>query len=201
MQLMVQEEKLSISVSDAIFKKKFNSALIHQVVTAYLVGSRQGSHAQKTKAEVSGSGKKPWRQKGTGRARAGSIRSPLWRSGGITFASKPTLYTQKINKKMYRGALRSIFSTLIQQNRLFVFKEFDILQPKTKLLLEKLNSISLHEAYIIINDINQNLFLASRNLYKVCVENVKFINPISLIKFKNVIVTVAAIKHIEAMLI
>lgn len=201
MQLIVQEEQSCISVSDTIFKKKFNSALVHQVVTAYLAGSRQGSHAQKNRSEVSGSGKKPWRQKGTGRARVGSIRSPIWRSGGVTFAAKPTLYAQKINKKMYRGALKSIFSKLIQQNRLFVFKHFSVLEPKTKLLFDKLKSISLNEAYIIVNTIDDNLLLASRNLYKVCVQEVKSIDPVSLINFKNIIITIAAIKQIETMLI
>ncbi|CAL4043559.1 50S ribosomal protein L4 [Buchnera aphidicola (Takecallis arundicolens)] len=201
MQLIVQEEQSCISVSDIIFKKKFNTALVHQVVTAYLASARQGSRAQKNRSEVSGSGKKPWRQKGTGRARVGSIRSPIWRTGGVTFAAKPKSYTQKINKKMYRGALRSIFSKLIQQNRLFIFKNFSISQPKTKLLFDKLKSISLHEAYIIVNKVDDNLLLASRNLYKVCVHEVKSIDPVSLINFKNIIITIAAIKKIETILI
>lgn len=201
MQLIVQDEQSYISVADTIFNKNFNSALIHQVVTAYLAGARQGSHAQKNKSEVSGSGKKPWRQKGTGRARVGSIRSPIWRSGGVTFASKPKSYAQKVNKKMYRGALRSIFSTLIRQKRLIIFEKFTISQPKTKFLLEKLQNISLKEAYIITHITDKNLFLASRNLYKICVRNVTSIDPVSLINFKNIIVTVKALKKIEDILL
>ncbi|QCI26133.1 50S ribosomal protein L4 [Buchnera aphidicola] len=201
MQLIVQDDQSYISVADTVFKKKFNSALIHQVVTAYLSGARQGSHAQKNRSEVSGSGKKPWRQKGTGRARAGSIRSPIWRSGGVTFASKPKSYFQKINKKMYRGALKSIFSTLIQQERLILCREFTIAEPKTKILLKKLTGMSLKEVCIITDIIDNNLFLASRNLYKICVKDVKSIDPVSLINFKNTIITVQALKKIEERLL
>lgn len=200
MQLIVQDEQSCFSVSDTVFNQKFNSSLIHQVVTAYLSGSRQGSQAQKNKSEVSGSGKKPWRQKGTGRARVGSIRSPIWRSGGVTFAAKPRSYVQKVNKKMYRGALRSIFSTLIEHKRLIVFKEFTISQPKTKLLVEKLNNISLKEAHIIISTFDKNLFLASRNLYRVCIKDVLSIDPVSLINFKNIIITIEALKKVEEIL-
>ncbi|QCI27335.1 50S ribosomal protein L4 [Buchnera aphidicola] len=200
MKLLVQDIKSYISVSDNIFNQSFNLSLIHQVITAYLSGARSGNQSQKNKSEVSGSGKKPWRQKGTGRARVGSIRSPLWRSGGVTFAAKPRSYDQKVNKKMYRGALRSIFSTLIRQNRLIIFNNFTILQPKTKILLNELKKISLKEVYIIIEKINKNLFLASRNLYKVSVKDIKSIDPVSLINFKKILITVEAIKKIEEIL-
>ncbi|UNB92274.1 MAG: 50S ribosomal protein L4 [gamma proteobacterium endosymbiont of Trioza apicalis] len=200
MELLLRDSKSKIIVSKHIFDYKFNQALIHQIVVSYSLFSRQGTHSQKTRSEVSGSNKKPWRQKGTGRARVGSIRSPIWRSGGIIFASKPKKYIQKINKKMYRGALKSIFSELIRKNRLIIFKNFNISKPKTSLLLKKINNLMLKEVLIIIDEFNENLFLASRNLYKINVLNVNNINPISLINFNNIIITISALKKIEDML-
>ncbi|CAL4323905.1 50S ribosomal protein L4 [Buchnera aphidicola] len=200
MRLIVEDDKSYISVSDDVFDTKFNEALIHQIVVAYSAAARKGSKAQKNKSEVSGSGRKPWRQKGTGRARVGSIRSPIWRSGGVTFASKPKSYVQKVNKKMYRGALKSIFSELVRKNRIMIFKNFSILFPKTKLLLMKLKEYLLNHVLIITRFLDHNLFLAARNLHKVFVKDVRTVDPVSLINCKNIILTTAAIKKIEEIL-
>jgi large subunit ribosomal protein L4 len=199
MKLLLKDESVSLNLSEITFGRDFNKALVHQVVMAYQSGSRQGTRAQKSRAEVSGSGKKPWRQKGTGRARAGSFRSPLWRSGGVTFASKFKDYTQKVNRKMYRGAMQSILSELVRQNRLIVFRKFYLDSPKTKLLVSKLLDIGLKDVLIITKEIDKNLFLASRNLYKVDVCDVSLIDPVSLISFKNIIITAEAISKIEEM--
>ncbi|QCI16172.1 50S ribosomal protein L4 [Buchnera aphidicola] len=200
MELVVKDIQSVLSVSEIIFSCDFNKALIHQVVIAYSASTRQGTRAQKSRSEVSGSGKKPWRQKGTGRARAGSFRSPIWRSGGVTFASKPQEYSQKVNKKMYRGALKSIFSELIRQKRLIVFKDFSLNLPKTKLLVNKLQEMDLKNVLIISTKVDNNLFLASRNLYSVDVKDVYAIDPVSLIAFEHVIITVEAIKKVEEIL-
>lgn len=200
MELFLKDEKVLFNVSESIFSFPFKKSLVHQVITIYQNCGRQGSKSQKNRSEVSGSGKKPWRQKGTGRARAGSFRSPLWRSGGVTFAAKPRDYTQKINKKMYRGAMKSIFSELLRQERLIIFKEFFLEFPKTKLLLNKLQNIGLKNVLIITNQMDNNLFLASRNLYKVNVCNVGCINPVSLISHEKVVMTTDAISKIEDVL-
>ncbi|CUR53551.1 50S ribosomal protein L4 [Serratia symbiotica] len=200
MELVLKDTHCTLSVLETIFNCDFNEALVHQVVVAYKATARQGTRSQKTRSEVSGSGKKPWRQKGTGRARSGSLQSPIWRSGGITFASKPQNYHQKVNKKMYRGALKSIFSELVRQNRLIVVEKFSIEIPKTKILVKKLKEMALKNVLIITSKINQNLFLASRNLYKIKVLDVININPVSLITFEKVIITVSAIKQVEEML-
>ena len=155
---------------------------------------------KKTRAEVSGSGKKPWRQKGTGRARAGDIKSPIWRSGGITFAAKPQDHSQKVNKKMYRGAIKSILSELVRQDRLVVVEKFELDAPKTKVLVQKLKDLAVEDALIITASLDENLFLAARNLYKVDVRDVQGIDPVSLIAFDKVIVTVDAVKQIEEIL-
>lgn len=199
MELVVKDAQ-ALSVSETTFGREFNEALVHQVVVAYASAARQGTRAQKTRAEVTGSGKKPWRQKGTGRARAGSVKSPIWRSGGVTFAAKPQDHSQKVNKKMYRGALRSIFSELVRQERLIVVDKFTVDAPKTKELNAKLKSMNLDEALIIVSDFDQNLFLASRNLYKIDVLETLDINPVSLIAFEKVVITVDAVKQIEEML-
>ena len=172
----------------------------HQVVVAYAAGARQGTRAQKTRAEVSGSGKKPWRQKGTGRARSGDIKSPIWRSGGTTFAAKPQDHSQKVNKKMYRGAIKSILSELVRQDRLVVVEKFELDAPKTKVLVQKLKDLAVEDALIITASLDENLFLAARNLYKVDVRDVQGIDPVSLIAFDKVIVTVDAVKQIEEIL-
>lgn len=197
MEIEIQDLEKMLTISDGIFGKAFNEPLIHQVINSYLSSRRQGSKSQKSRAEVSGSGKKPWRQKGTGRARAGSFRSPIWRSGGVTFAAKPKDYTQKINKKMYRGAIKSIFSELIRQNRLLIFNKFDIALPKTKILLDFLKSLKISNALIITHHIDKNLLYASKNLYKIDVVHISRISPLQLISYHNFIMTTLAIKKIE----
>ena len=188
----------SLAVSD-VFAKEYNEGLIHQVVVAYLAGGRQGSRAQKNRAAVRGGGKKPWRQKGTGRARAGTIRSPIWRGGGVTFASKPKDFSNKINRKMYQAAMRSIFSELARQDRLIVVEEISIGSPKTKLLVEKLGQYNLTNVLIVSDEIDENLYLASRNLYKVDVSDLHAVDPVSLIAHDNVMMTVGAVKKFEEM--
>jgi large subunit ribosomal protein L4 len=187
----------TVSVSETTFAREYNEALVHQVVTAYLAGGRQGTRAQKTRSEVAGGGKKPWRQKGTGRARAGTIRSPIWRSGGTTFAAKPQDHSHKVNKKMYRAAMRSILSELARTDRLVVVESFDMEQPKTKLLLQQLKGFDLENVLIVGNAVDQNLYLAARNLHKVEVCDVDAADPVSLIAFDKVMVTVDAVKKFE----
>ncbi|GFN45107.1 50S ribosomal protein L4 [Candidatus Regiella insecticola] len=200
MELAIKDTQGVLTVSETTFGRVFNEALVHQVVVAYAAGARQGTRAQKTRAEVTGSGKKPWRQKGTGRARAGSVKSPIWRSGGVTFAAKPQDHSQKVNKKMYRGALKSILSELVRQDRLIVVKEFSVEMPKTKLLLQKLKEMALEDVLIVTKEIADNLLLASRNLYKVDVCDVAGIDPVSLIAFEKVVMTTDAVQQIEEML-
>lgn len=189
-----------VSVSDVAFAREFNEDLVHQVVTAYLAGARQGTRAQKNRAAVSGGGKKPWRQKGTGRARAGTIRSPIWRSGGVTFAAQPQDHSQKVNRKMYRAALRSIVSELARQDRLMVVESVDIEQPKTKLLAKQLGEYGLDNVLIVTTEVGENLYLAARNLQKVDVRDVDGVDPVSLIAYDKVMVTVDAVKKFEEML-
>ena len=190
----------SVQVSDAVFGRDFNEDLVHQVVTAYLAAGRQGTKAQKNRAAVSGGGKKPWRQKGTGRARAGTIRGPIWRGGGVTFAAKPQDYSQKVNKKMYRAAVQTILSELARQERLVVVESLLLAEPKTKLLVEQLSGLGAKEALIITEEVNTNLFLASRNLINVNVCDVAAIDPVSLVAYDKVVVTVAALKKFEEVL-
>ena len=189
-----------VSVSDVAFAKEYNEDLVHQVVTAYMAGSRQGTRAQKNRAAVSGGGKKPWRQKGTGRARAGTIRSPIWRSGGVTFAAQPQDHSQKVNRKMYRAALRTIMSELARQERLVVVESLDLERPKTKLLLEQLGGYGVDNALIVSAEVNENLYLASRNLHKVDVRDAAAVDPVCLINFEKVLVTVPALKKFEEIL-
>ncbi|QEY18005.1 50S ribosomal protein L4 [Cellvibrio sp. KY-GH-1] len=190
----------TVSVSEVAFGREFNQDLVHQAVVAYLAGARQGTKAQKTRAEVSGGGKKPWRQKGTGRARAGTIRSPIWRGGGATFAAKPRNFEQKLNKKMYRAALQCILAELNRQERLIVVESFDVDAPKTKALVQKLAQFNLTEALIVTEEMSENLFLASRNLHKIGVIDVQGVDPVSLIGFDKVVVTVPALKKFEEIL-
>ncbi len=192
--------KGTLSVSEVAFGKEFNQDLVHQAVVAYMAGGRQGTRAQKTRSEVSGGGKKPFGQKGTGRARAGTIRSPLWRSGGTTFAAKPQDFSQKLNKKMYRAAMRCILSELTRQDRLVVVEGFDIETPKTKALVQKMAEYDLSEMLIVSEDVSENLYLASRNLHKVDVRDVQGVDPVSLIRFDKVVVTVPAMKKLEEIL-
>lgn len=186
-----------VQVSDVVFGREFNEPLIHQVVTAYMAGSRAGTKAQKTRAEVSGGGSKPWRQKGTGRARAGSIRSPLWRKGGKIFAATPRDFSQKVNRKMYEGAMRSILSELVRQERLLVLNEFILAQPKTRDLVEKLQDFKLDQVLIIHDNVDRNLLLAARNLHRVQVCTPEQVSPANLIAFDRVLITVGALKQVE----
>lgn len=190
----------SVEVSDATFGKDFNEALVHQVVTAYLAGARQGTKAQKNRSDVSGGGAKPFRQKGTGRARAGTIRSPIWRSGGTTFAARPRDFSQKVNKKMYRAAMRCILSELVRQERLVVVESFSVEAPKTKQFIAKMDEYSLQNALLITEDVEINLYLAARNVPHVDVRDAAGIDPVSLVGFDKVLVTVAALKKIEEVL-
>lgn len=201
MNLTIAGASGSVEVSELAFGKEFNEALVHQVVTAYLAGARQGTRAQKTRAEVRGGGRKPWRQKGTGRARAGTIRSPIWRSGGVTFAAKPQDHSQKVNKKMYRAAIRCIFSELVRQERLVVVEELKLQAPKTKLMVAKLKEMDLANVLIITEGVDLDLYLSARNLPKVNVLDAAAIDPISLVGSDKVLVTVAALKKIEEMLV
>lgn len=200
MELTLKDAKGALEVSEATFGREFNEALIHQVVVAYAAGARQGSKAQKTRSEVAGGGKKPWRQKGTGRARAGTIRSPIWRSGGTTFAAKPRSHDQKVNKKMYRGAMKSILSELVRQDRLVVVESFGVDAPKTKDLVAKLKAMELNDVLIVTKELDENLFLASRNLHKVDARDVQGIDPVSLIAFEKVLMTADAVKQLEEVL-
>ncbi|PWI33670.1 50S ribosomal protein L4 [Vibrio albus] len=199
MELMVKGAD-ALTVSETTFGREFNEALVHQVVVAYAAGARQGTRAQKTRSEVSGGGAKPWRQKGTGRARAGTIRSPIWRTGGITFAAKPQDHSQKVNKKMYRGAMKSILSELVRQERLVVVDNFSVEAPKTKELVAKLKELELNDVLIVTGEVEENLFLAARNLYKVDARDVAGIDPVSLIAFDKVLMTADAVKQVEEML-
>jgi large subunit ribosomal protein L4 len=190
-----------IDVSENIFGCDFNEPLIHQVVTAFLAAGRAGTQAQKTRSEVRGGGIKPWRQKGTGRARAGTTRSPIWRKGGVVFAAKPRSYEQKVNKKMFRAAIRSIFSELVRTDRLSIVSEFTVDSPKTSNLLSHLAKLKIDSSVLIITDsVNENLYLSARNLHKVDIRDVAGIDPVSLIKSERVLVTVEAMKEFEELL-
>ncbi len=189
-----------VKVSEEIFARQFNEALVHQVVVAYMAGGRQGTRAQKNRAEAHGGGRKPWRQKGTGRARAGTIRSPIWRGGGRTFAVKPQDHAQKVNKKMYRGAMQSLLSELIRQKRIVVVEEFVPETPKTKETVDKLKELELESVLIVVEDPSENLLLGTRNLKHVEVVEINQIDPVSLLGFENVLFTVAALKKTEEIL-
>jgi large subunit ribosomal protein L4 len=189
-----------VEVSEVAFAREYNEDLVHQVVNAYLAAGRQGTKAQKNRAAVSGGGKKPWRQKGTGRARAGTIRSPIWVGGGRAFAAQPRDFSQKVNRKMYRAAMCSILSELARQDRLVVVESLNVTEPKTKLLTTALKDLSLTEALIVTDEVDTNLFLAARNVPKVDVMDTAAVDPVSLVGFDKVIVTVAALKKFEEML-
>jgi large subunit ribosomal protein L4 len=190
----------SIALNAETFSKPYNEALIHQVVTACFAGMRQGSKAQKTRAEVRGGGKKPWRQKGTGRARVGSIRSPLWRGGGVIFAAKPRDFSVKVNKKMYRGAMQSIVSELVRQERVVVLNELEFTEPKTKNMLALLSTLKLQDNSVLVITHDQddyNLYLSARNIPRIAVCHTSELDPVSLIHFERVVLTPAALKHME----
>ena len=206
MELQIQsagKAKGSVKVADAVYGQEFNESLVHQVVTAYLANARQASSSQKTRSQVSGGGRKPWKQKGTGRARVGSIRSPLWRTGGVIFAKQSDVnYQQKLNKKMYRAAMRCILSELVRQERLIVVEALEIKAAKTKLLVEWIKPFGCEGSLLLIDEaINQEVYLAARNVPRLNVIDVKAIEPVSLVGFDHVILTKAAAQKIEEQLV
>ena len=195
-----KESTESVTLSEEAFGKEFNEALVHQVVTAYMAGARAGTRAHKNRAAVRGGGAKPWRQKGTGRARAGTIRSPLWRTGGVTFAAVPQDHSQKVNKKMYRGAMRSILSELFRQGRLVAVESIKLDAPKTKELNGKLEAMGLEGRVLIVTAAEDvSLSLAARNLMNVDVAEARSVDPVSLVHFDKILMTADAIKHVEEM--
>ena len=196
-ELLSNSKNKDISISNEVFSKEFNESLVHQAVVSFMAAARQGSAKQKNRSEVRGGGKKPYRQKGTGRARAGTIRSPLWRGGGVTFAARPRDFSKKINKKMYRAAIKSIFSELVRQNRLVAIEKPVLEKPKTKEIANFLKEFSLSKVLIIIDKLDMNLYLSARNIPNVDVITVKEINPVNLIKSHKVAVTSEALKQIE----
>lgn len=187
----------TLNLNENVYNCKYNEPLIHQVVTAYFAGGRKGTHKQKSRSEVAGGGKKPWRQKGTGRARAGTIRSPIWRGGGIHFPARPRDYSQKINKKMYKAAIRSILSELCRQNRLIFVDDISVEQPKTKMLQQKLNDLKVDNCLIIKDNIDESLFLSARNIQYVDVTDVYGIDPVRLINYEYVVITEQAAQNVE----
>ncbi len=197
MDLQLHNSKEKITVSDAVFAADYKESLVHQLVTAYMAAGRAGTKAQKNRAAVSGGGAKPWRQKGTGRARAGTIRSPIWRSGGVTFAAQPRDYTQKVNRKMYRSGIRSILSELARQDRLVVVEDITVDAPKTKQLLGKLADLGVSKTLIITETGDEKLYLSARNLPQVEVSDVAGLNPVNLVRYEHVVVTVGAVRAIE----
>jgi large subunit ribosomal protein L4 len=200
MDLTLANSKTKVTVSDAVFGVEYNEALVHQAVVAYMNGARAGTKKQLTRAEVRGGGRKPWKQKGTGQARAGTIRSPIWRGGGRTFAAVPRDHSQKINRKMYRGALRAIVSELARQGHLLIAEEFVIDGPKTKGLIEKLAKLGSNDILIVTDAVDKNLMLSSRNLPHVEVSDVEGLNPVALLARQKVLMTQAAVKKLEAWL-
>ncbi|MBX9608176.1 MAG: 50S ribosomal protein L4 [Gammaproteobacteria bacterium] len=189
----------NVALSDEVFGTDFNEGLVHQVVTAYMAAGRAGTKAQKSRAEVAGGGRKPWRQKGTGRARAGTIRSPLWRGGGRAFAARPRSFEQKVNRKMYRAALRAILSELVRQDRLVVVDDLQLAEPKTKLAVATLARLGLHDVLLVSDEISENLFLAARNIPHVGMADVGAIDPVLLVSYDKVVVTQKALEKLEAM--
>jgi len=197
MDLQLHNSEATISVSDTVFAADYKESLIHQLVTAYLAAARAGTKAQKNRSAVRGGGTKPWRQKGTGRARAGTIRSPLWRSGGVTFAAQPRDFTQKVNRKMYRAGIRSILSELARQNRLLIVEDITVDAPKTKQLAVKLADLGVSKTLIITETGDEKLYLSARNLPNVEVSDVAGLNPVILIRYEHVVITVGSVRAIE----
>ena len=190
----------TVEVSEETFNKDFNEALVHQVVTAYLAGARAGTKGQKNRAAVSGGGAKPWRQKGTGRARSGTIRSPIWRSGGTTFAATNRDFSQKVNRKMYRSAMTSIVSELVRQERFVILTDLKMDGPKTKELAETLKSLNADNALIVTSDFEQNIYLSSRNLINIEYTDAQHVNPVNLVRYEKIVITADALKKVEEML-
>lgn len=200
MQLMTKDTKTEIVISEHVFGCEYNEGLVHQAVVTYMNNARSGNSAQKTRAEVRGGGRKPWNQKGTGRARAGTIRSPIWRSGGVTFASKKRDYSQKINKKMYKRALRSIISELHRTDNLLVVSDFQCSSMKTRDFTAKMNELELKNALIVMHEVGESEYLASRNLIEFDVTDVSALDPVSLLRYEQVLMTEEAVKALEELL-
>jgi large subunit ribosomal protein L4 len=200
MELITKDTNAQLKVSDEVFGYDYNEGLIHQAVVRFMNNARSGNSAQKTRAEVRGGGRKPWRQKGTGRARAGTIRSPLWRSGGVTFAAKKQDYSQKLNKKMYKRALRSIISELHRVESLVVVSDFQCQSPRTKEFVAKMKELNLENALIILKEVGENEYLASRNLNQFDVCDVNCLDPVSLLRFEKVLISEEAVKILEEQL-
>ncbi len=197
MELAIQGGSSKVKVNDTIFDRPFSEPLVHQVVTAYLAGARAGTKAQKNRSAVSGGGRKPWRQKGTGNARAGTIRSPLWRGGGKTFAAQPRDHSRKVNRKMYRGAMAAILSELVRQDRLAVVDDIGVSGPRTRVLADRLGDLGVRRGLIVDEDVDRNLHLASRNLPGVYAVSVQQLDPASLVGAEKVVLTTAAITAIQ----
>ena len=191
----------AVQVSEEAFGRDYNEALIHQVVTAYQAGGRSGTKAQKTRAQVAGGGAKPWRQKGTGRARAGTLSSPIFRTGGRTFAAQPRDHSQKVNRKMYRAAMSSLLSELVRTERLVLVESLELEAPKTKMLVAKLKGMGLDSTLIVLEAFDEKVFLAARNLHKVDVVDASAADPVSLIRYDKVLMTVAALRRLEEKLV
>lgn len=188
------------TVAEEVFGREFNESLVHQLVVSYLAGARAGTKAQKTRSEVSGGGAKPWKQKGSGRARAGTTRGPIWRTGGVTFAAKPRSYEVKLNKKMYRSGLKSILSELLRQNRIMICDDLKVSEPKTKTFKEKLAQLGIDEALVIVEAFDENIFLSARNLRNIVLKEIRSVNPVDLVNSSKVIMTTAAAKALEGSL-
>jgi len=198
MELVIHSDSAAdLQVSDQVFGAEYKPGLIHQVVTAYMAGGRLGTKAQKNRSAVAGGSGKPYRQKGTGRARAGTTRSPIWRGGGVIFAARPRDWSQKVNRKMYRGAVRSILSELIRQDRLLVLPEFGLTAPKTKELVQKLRELGVSDVLLVTEGFDEHLFLAARNLAAVDVMTVQKLDPVSMIAFDKLVLTEGAVRELE----
>jgi len=188
------------TVTEEVFGREFNESLVHQLVVSYLAGARAGTKAQKTRSEVSGGGAKPWKQKGSGRARAGTTRGPIWRTGGVTFAAKPRNYEVKLNKKMYRSGLKSILSELLRQNRMMICDDLKVAEPKTKAFKEKLTQLGIDEGLVLVEEFDENIFLSARNLRSIVLKDIRSVNPVDLVNSTKVIMTTAAVKALEGSL-
>ena len=197
MDIAIHNSKKKVSVSDAAFGASFNEALVHQLVVSYMAAARAGTRAQKNRSAVSGGGAKPWRQKGTGRARAGTIRSPLWRSGGVTFAATPRDYSKKLNKKMYRAGLRSLVSELLRQERLIVIEKLGVTEPKTRQMQARLQEIGVDNALLLTDGLDSAVYLAARNIPDIQVMDIAIVDPVSLIRQEKIVIEEAALKKLE----
>ncbi len=197
MDIAIHNSKKKVSVSDDAFAASFNETLVHQLVVSYMAAARAGSKAQKTRSQVSGGGAKPWRQKGTGRARAGTIRSPIWRSGGVTFAATPRDYSKKLNKKMYRAGLRSLVSELVRQDRLLLIDKLGVTEPKTKQMQARLDDLGVDNALLLTDGLDSAVYLSARNIPNIQVMDIAIVDPVSLIKQEKIVIDEAALKKLE----